>query len=70
MTLNNVAFSINQRRREEKAKKEQEFRNNGINYCPHCGHKTDEEHLRTPLNNGADWECSNCEHYIEAYILD
>jgi transcription elongation factor Elf1 len=45
-------------------------KNNGINFCPHCGASTDEEELNKPLHNGADWTCSNCEHYVEAYVLD
>jgi hypothetical protein len=43
--------------------------NNGINFCPNCGEKIENE-LNTPLYNGADGTCEKCECYFEAYILE
>lgn len=45
-------------------------KNNGIKFCPHCGKSTKNEDLNMPLSNGADWECSYCNHVVEAYVLD
>lgn len=53
----------------EEAKK-MKGKNFGINFCPHCGKSTENEQLNTPLGNGADWECSGCGKYVEAYILE
>lgn len=40
-----------------------------INFCPRCGHQVEESVINT-LGNGGDWECENCECYVESYVLN
>jgi hypothetical protein len=40
-----------------------------INFCPRCVYRLNRSVINN-LGNGGDWECFNCECYVEAYVLD